>query len=133
MKNLQVALTFYNLLSAKNLKQRLNVYLRYCVKMINIHAYKNTLCSMNSNRNSLKCQNQRHNFNNNYHEPCFSYTTVEDSCKWCCRTDYNSSCSPYIDASGRFTNLDDGMPCVQGYCNQVWLIITVFYVKLAPS
>jgi len=46
---------------------------------------------------------------------------VEDSCKWCCSTGTNTSCSPYAN-----NLLPEGMPCLQGYCNAVvcchWLL-----------
>jgi disintegrin and metalloproteinase domain-containing protein 17 len=41
---------------------------------------------------------------------------VTTSCQWCCKSSHNATCDPHYDDVGRYLNLPDGMPCIQGYC-----------------
>ncbi|KAI0243260.1 ADAM 17-like protease [Lamellibrachia satsuma] len=43
---------------------------------------------------------------------------LEMSCKLCCRENNTSECIPYETDQQRATNLPEGMPCIQGYCDK---------------
>ena len=41
----------------------------------------------------------------------------ENWCKYCCRRDNYSPCEPF-EINGELIDLDDGMPCVRGFCHK---------------
>lgn len=54
------------------------------------------------------------------------FFAVADACKRCCRMSMNETCFP-VDQQDI---LPDGTPCIQGFCNKVYLRYEIMYKSL---